>query len=98
MRRFGILLDAAVRHFGRLKVMVNNADVGSDGKAGEVLLDDWNNTLRVDLTGVFYCWRAALSKLLETRGCIANTALVSGAPSRCTAAPAVCAATRSARR
>lgn len=72
------LIDAAVRHFGRLDVMVNNAGIASDGKAGEVSLDDWDKTLRVDLTGVFYGCRAALPKLLETRGCIVNTASVSG--------------------
>jgi meso-butanediol dehydrogenase/(S,S)-butanediol dehydrogenase/diacetyl reductase len=72
------LVEAAIRRFGRLDVMVNNAGVASEGKAGDVSLDDWDKTLRVDLTGVFYGCRAALPELLKTRGCIVNTASVSG--------------------
>ncbi|KQP15798.1 SDR family NAD(P)-dependent oxidoreductase [Pseudorhodoferax sp. Leaf267] len=72
------LVRAAVARFGALHVMVNNAGVATEGPAGEVQLDDWDQTIRVDLSGVFYGCRAALPELLKTRGCIVNTASVSG--------------------
>lgn len=77
-RQVQALVHAAVQRFGQLDVMVNNAGVASEGKAGDVALDDWDQTIRVDLTGVFYGCRAALPELLKTRGCIVNTASISG--------------------
>lgn len=72
------LVAATVRRFGGLDVMVNNAGIAPEGSALEVSLDDWNKTLGTDLTGVFHGCRAALPELLKTRGCIVNTASVSG--------------------
>jgi meso-butanediol dehydrogenase/(S,S)-butanediol dehydrogenase/diacetyl reductase len=72
------LVAAAVERFGALDVMCNNAGVASEGDATEVSLDDWNKTIATDLSGVFHGCRAALPELLKTRGCIVNTASVSG--------------------
>lgn len=72
------LVAAAVRRFGALDVMVNNAGVGPAGSATELTLAQWDDAIRTDLSGVFYGCRAALPHLLESRGCIVNTASVSG--------------------
>ena len=72
------LVDAALQRFGGLDVMVNNAGVAPEGEATELSLDDWQQALRVDLSGVFHGCKAALPHLLARQGCIVNTASVSG--------------------
>jgi meso-butanediol dehydrogenase/(S,S)-butanediol dehydrogenase/diacetyl reductase len=72
------LVAAAVRRFGGLDVMVNNAGISSEGTVAEVPLDEWRKTIDTDLGGVFHGCRAALPELLKRGGCIVNTASVSG--------------------
>jgi len=73
------LVAAAVAHFGRLDVMVNNAGIGSVGRAPELPLEEWRRTLAVDLDSVFYGCRAAIPRLRASGGgAIVNTASVSG--------------------
>jgi meso-butanediol dehydrogenase/(S,S)-butanediol dehydrogenase/diacetyl reductase len=72
------LVKQAVSRFGALDVMVNNAGIASEGTALEVPLQEWGKTIDTDLSGVFHGCRAALPELLKTRGCIVNTASVSG--------------------
>lgn len=72
------LVDATIARFGALDVIVNNAGVAPEGTATELSLDDWNQALKVDLTGVFHGCKAALPHLLKRKGCIVNTASVSG--------------------
>ena len=77
-RDVSTLVDLAVQRFGRLDVMVNNAGVVREGSALEITLEHWDETIAIDLSGVFYGCRAALPHLLRRGGCIVNTASVSG--------------------
>ena len=72
------MVSTAVKHFGRLDVLVNNAGVHEGGAPLEVTNDQWRKVMATDLDGVFYGCRAALPHLEKTKGSIVNTASVSG--------------------
>jgi meso-butanediol dehydrogenase/(S,S)-butanediol dehydrogenase/diacetyl reductase len=78
LKQVQALVEAAVRRFGRLDVMVNNAGTAVEGKITETSPDDWRKVMGTDLDGVYHGCRAALPALIETRGCIVNVSSVSG--------------------
>lgn len=54
----------AVREFGRLNVLVNNAGICPAGSIKNFTLTDWNHVLNVNLTGQFLGIRAATEALV----------------------------------
>ncbi|HEY5410291.1 MAG TPA: SDR family NAD(P)-dependent oxidoreductase [Caulobacteraceae bacterium] len=67
-----------VRRLGPLKLAVNNAGIGGARLApDQTPLDQWERTIAVNLSGVFYCMRAEHPHLLAAGGgAIVNTASV----------------------
>lgn len=69
-------VEASIGALGRVDVLVNNAG-GAIGAAplGATSLDEWQATLRLNLTSQFLCIRAVLPKMLARRdGAIINIA------------------------
>jgi meso-butanediol dehydrogenase/(S,S)-butanediol dehydrogenase/diacetyl reductase len=72
------MVQRTVERFGRLDVLVNNAGIGRMGHVTELTPQQWRRTMAVNLDAVFYGSRAAIPHLAATRGCIVNTASISG--------------------
>ena len=53
------LFDAAVKEFGRVDVVFNNAGMSAGGPIEDMPFETWKQVVDVNLTGVFLCMQAA---------------------------------------
>jgi meso-butanediol dehydrogenase / (S,S)-butanediol dehydrogenase / diacetyl reductase len=72
------MVASAVKRFGRLDVLVNNAGVHDGGDPAEISDEQWRKVMATDADGVFFGCRAAIPHLEKSKGSIVNTASVSG--------------------
>ncbi|SUI68824.1 3-oxoacyl-[acyl-carrier-protein] reductase FabG [Serratia marcescens] len=72
------MMNEVAEKLGRIDVLLNNAGVHVAGSVLETSIDDWRRIAGVDIDGVVFCSKFALPHLLKTKGCIVNTASVSG--------------------
>lgn len=62
-----------------LEVLVNNAGITSDNLAMRLKDEDWKKTLDINLSGAFFCSRAAMKGMMKARfGRIINVSSVVG--------------------
>ncbi len=62
------LVDETVRRFGGLDILINNAGVGFFGRIAEMPVEQWDETFATNLSGPFYCARAAIPRLRARGG------------------------------
>jgi NAD(P)-dependent dehydrogenase (short-subunit alcohol dehydrogenase family) len=74
------LVDAALRAFGRVDTLVNNAgDPGPTKPIQDYTIDEWFYTINSSLTSAYLCTRfAAPSMIASGRGAIVNIASMAG--------------------
>ena len=73
------LVDAAVRSYGRVDVMINNAGLMPHSPLERLKIDDWNRTIDVNIKGVLYGIAAALPYMKQQKaGHIINVSSVAG--------------------
>ena len=53
------IIKTAIDNFGRLDILVNNAGFNRDRMIYNIPDEDWNAVISVNLSGTFYCTRAA---------------------------------------
>ena len=67
------LVDLAVQEYGRLDVLVNNAARFNRPGTWDLPDEEWERTIAVNLSGVFYCSRAAVGPMMKAgSGSIVN--------------------------
>jgi meso-butanediol dehydrogenase/(S,S)-butanediol dehydrogenase/diacetyl reductase len=70
-------VDFAVERFGGLDIIHNNAVWTSGGWVADIGLEDWDKSIRIMLTAVFYGCKAAIPAMLKRGGgSIVNTASI----------------------
>jgi NAD(P)-dependent dehydrogenase (short-subunit alcohol dehydrogenase family) len=68
--------DAAVEHFGKLHVAMNNAGIVAGGNSWEMPLPEWRRVVEVDLWGVIHGVHAFVPRIIASGepGWVVNTA------------------------
>ncbi|XP_067050936.1 3-oxoacyl-[acyl-carrier-protein] reductase FabG-like [Acropora muricata] len=72
------LLDAAIKHFGKLDILVNNAGIVGKGTIENTSLEDFDKVMNINMRSVFYLTSLAVPYLTETKGCVVNVSSVTG--------------------
>jgi NAD(P)-dependent dehydrogenase (short-subunit alcohol dehydrogenase family) len=87
------LVKEAVTRYGHLDVACNNAGIGGPTQpTAEYAIEDWKHVIETNLSGVFYCMKYEIPKMLERRGgAIVNISSILGQVAFATA-PAYAAA------
>lgn len=60
------LMNFTANKYGGIDFLINNAGVCHVGQIDELTVDQWNEVIATNLTGVFYCSKAAISYLRES--------------------------------
>jgi 3-oxoacyl-[acyl-carrier protein] reductase len=73
------LIEAAVKHFGRLDILVNNAGITKDNLLMRITEKDFDDVINTNLKGTFFCSKYAATVMLKQRsGKIINMSSVTG--------------------
>jgi gluconate 5-dehydrogenase len=73
------VVDAAVKAFGRVDILINNAGISWGERPEAMALEQWQRVIDTNLTGAFLFAQAAGKKMLEARaGSIINVASLAG--------------------
>ncbi len=73
------LVEAALDAFGGLSILVNNAGIARDTLVLRMKEEDWSAVINTNLSGAFFCIKAALREFLRARsGRVINITSVAG--------------------
>jgi 3-oxoacyl-[acyl-carrier protein] reductase len=73
------ILKKITANDGKLDILINNAGIKVDSLMATMKNSDWDNVVQTNLSGAFYCSKAAVKlMLLNDAGVIINIASISG--------------------
>jgi 3-oxoacyl-[acyl-carrier protein] reductase len=64
----GAMVEATVKRFGRLDILVLNASVRKETPFADMSFDEWRSLLSITLDGSFHCVKACLPHLIKAGG------------------------------
>jgi glucose 1-dehydrogenase len=71
------MFQKTIDTFGTIDILVNNSGIQRDAKFEEMTLEQWNQVMNTNLTGMFLCSRAAIREFLR-RGVAPERSLACG--------------------
>ena len=73
------LIETAVEELGKVDILVNNAGINRDRTLSRLSVEEWDEVIATNLSGMFYCTRAAVPHMREANyGRIINISSVIG--------------------
>jgi NAD(P)-dependent dehydrogenase (short-subunit alcohol dehydrogenase family) len=77
------MINKVVSDFGQIDILVNNAGITKPLQIEEMTEKEWNEVLGINLTGVFFCCKAAVPHMKKRRyGRIINISSLNGRTGR----------------
>lgn len=71
-------VNKTLEAFGQLDILIANAGVGHFASIESLELDQWKQTIDINLTGVFYSVKAAIPAIKQSQGYIITIASLAG--------------------
>jgi NAD(P)-dependent dehydrogenase (short-subunit alcohol dehydrogenase family) len=62
------MMAECTRHFGRIDILINNAGYGAKATVIDYPTENWRDTMRVNLDGVFFCVREVVPHMIKAGG------------------------------
>ena len=73
------MVKDTLNKFDKIDILVNNAGIATGGLPEDIKLEDWENVLRINLTGTFLCSQEVGKVMIKSkRGKIINLASIMG--------------------
>lgn len=70
-------IQAITQEFGNIDILINNAGIGYTGNLSDTPIEDWQQVINVNLTGVFQCMMGILPGMRQQgQGTIINIASI----------------------
>jgi NAD(P)-dependent dehydrogenase (short-subunit alcohol dehydrogenase family) len=74
-----VMVETVLARWGRIDILVNNAGVESSKPFLEIGVEEYEQVMRVNVTGAWLCCQAVIPTMLrQGRGCIVNVSSVAG--------------------
>ena len=74
-----VMVETLLARWGRIDILVNNAGVESSKPFLEIGVEEYEQVMRVNVTGAWLCCQAVIPTMLrQGRGCIVNVSSVAG--------------------